>query len=221
VKYIAKGAEPASLINWKQGQIDAGIEPRWAQYQNPEKGDGRKHLLAEQGDLCCYCNRRISSSDMHIEHFMARRDHEELELEWINLLGCCSPQNLKGKKVKNQRHCGENRGHKALPFGPLDPTCETRIGYKWLGAIEAEPSTDVDAAALLQTLNLHAERLRKQREELIRLAYADVELLPEEVWLDVYVRQVGGQLPEFSGMMDWFYRNGWDKELQAAAADAF
>ncbi|GLS42710.1 retron system putative HNH endonuclease [Methylobacterium brachythecii] len=218
MKHIAKGGEPASLTAWKLKQTAAGIEPAWGDFQNPEKADGRLHLLGEQGAICCYCMGSISAGSMHIEHLEPRSIYPQIALDWPNLLGCCAPKNEKGSKLATQSHCGEYRGTSPLPVHPLQPTCETRFGYEFAGHIRPEPAGDGDASATITNLNLNSETLRNNREKLIQDAYADLEKLPEAVWLTTYIDEMNGVFPQFSAMFKWFFANHWQKEMQALAA---
>lgn len=213
MKHIQKGNAPKSLEDWIVGQKEAEIAPAYGDLQNPEKGHCRTELVAEQGGLCCYCNREISEADMHIEHLQTQTAHPELGVEWSNMLGCCKPQQLKGKHLQTQVHCGEFRGEKDVGVSPLDPNCETHFAYTLEGNIQVSSSNDLDGNLAIANLNLGAERLRSAREKVIREAYADIDTLSEAEWLAVYVERSQGTFQEFAAMLRWFYDTSWSLEF--------
>jgi uncharacterized protein (TIGR02646 family) len=215
VKLIDKGPSPITLEAWKQGQRDADLRPAFSDLQNPEKSDCRLALVAEQGAICCYCNGEISPNSMHIEHLIPQGVDESLDVEWDNLLGCCPPQNKKGRRLQTQSHCGEFRGDKILNVTPLDADCETRFGYSLHGQIRPAIPGDAAATETLKVLNLTAEALRSRRQRLIAQAYEDLGSLPMEAWLDVYVRRSSEGFHEFAAMFNWFMRDSWGAESQA------
>ena len=217
MKHIVKGAEPAELSAWKQGQTAAGLDPAWGDFQNPQKRDCRSLLLREQGAICCYCMAAIAMSSMHVEHLEPRASRPELALAWSNLLGCCAPRNRKGSKLETQSHCGEYRGTRSLAITPLQPDCETRFSYDFTGQIHPAHSTDTAARETIANLNLNAESLRDNREKMIREAYGQLGNLAEDLWLRTYVDEREGAFPEFAAMFGWFFHTRWQREVQADA----
>ena len=156
---------------------------------------------------------------MHIEHHLPREAYEQLELEWNNLLGCCAPKNLKGRKLKGQCHCGEYRGTKPLPVSPLHFNCEAHFRYTFLGVIEPEPVDNNPASQTINNLNLNAESLRSRRGALINEAYEAIEGLTEQEWLAVYVERNDNDYPEFAAMCRWFFETYWRAEKEALQSD--
>jgi uncharacterized protein (TIGR02646 family) len=157
---------------------------------------------------------------MHIEHLEPQSVRPYLDVVWTNMLGCCEPQNLRGRrtKIKTQCHCGEHRGKSPVGVSPLDPSCESQFRYTLRGDIEPEPSNNAAAKLAISNLNLRAERLRNSREALIVVAYEDLEQLSEAEWLSVYVEMQDGEFPEFTAMFQWFFDNGWRDEKRALEA---
>jgi hypothetical protein len=156
---------------------------------------------------------------MHIEHLEPRSVQPDLQMVWTNLLGCCEPQNVKGRKLRTQSHCGEYRGKSPVGVSPLDPACETQFRYRLRGVVEPEPSDNAHAKLAINNLNLRAERLRHSREVLIKSAYADVDVLTESEWLAVYVEKQEEAFPEFAAMFRWFFDDSWRDEKQALEAE--
>lgn len=50
----------------------------------------RKNLVDEQGKICCYCMRRISTNSSHIEHFLPKEIFTDKDLSYENLLASCN-----------------------------------------------------------------------------------------------------------------------------------
>lgn len=217
MQHIAKGDGPQSLDVWVQAQRNAKLTPLYRALQNPEKKDCKNELIREQGAVCCYCNRAISDASVHIEHLEARKHRPDLQVAWTNLLGCCAQQNLKGRKLQTQHHCGEFRGSAAVGISPLDRQCAANFSYSYAGSVEPEPGDNNAAILAIKNLNLNAERLIRARKAHLEEAYDDIEKLDEATWVDVYLEWHEGNSPEFAAMLLWFYEHGWREELSVLA----
>lgn len=92
-------------------------------------------LMAEQGYICCYCERRLTNDDSHIEHFRPQSDPTVDPLDFGNLLCSCQNQLKKGEP----RHCGNLKGEwfdRDLLVSPLIPGCEDRFAFTGDGEIK-------------------------------------------------------------------------------------
>lgn len=67
MKHIRKGAEPQEFTAWK-AMANASWQPTYGALSGAPKGALKQALMAEQGDICCYCERRLILDDSHIEH---------------------------------------------------------------------------------------------------------------------------------------------------------
>lgn len=160
MRHYVKGAAPESFDVWKT-QANDDWQPSYGNLQNPEKRALHQALLDEQGQLCCYCGRRIGLADSHIEHFRPQEQREDLALHFDNLLASCIRETEPGAPL----HCGHAKGHdfdEAQHVSPLDPTCEGRFGYLLTGAIL---SKDEGASYMAALLKLDIEFLRNRRGE--------------------------------------------------------
>ena len=101
MKFIDKSKEPEEFTNWK-ALANQDWQPNWDNFQKPEKNIVHNSLLQEQGYICCYCGRRISRQDSHIEHLKPRNQYPELALNYHNILASCQ----KEVKPKEPIHCG-------------------------------------------------------------------------------------------------------------------
>jgi uncharacterized protein (TIGR02646 family) len=168
MKYIKKTQEPKTLT-----QHRANTNASYDNCPTATKDDIRKALLAEQGDICCYCQQRINvtnpariGDDMKIEHFKPQNIYNgtngmpDLTLDYQNMLGACLG-------VLNQdTHCDTHKGGVEMALSPLNPRCEKLIKYrKSNGEIYSD-----DAAVnqeLNQVLNLNLQTLRDNRKEVL------------------------------------------------------
>jgi len=195
MKYIVKGAEPKRLTNWKELRND-NWEPTYQNLDTGVKIATKNELMKEQGYICCYCERRLTDEDSHIEHFRPQSDVLVDALDYSNLLSSCQKQ----LKKKEPRHCGNYKDEwfdEELLISPLDPACETRFVYTADG--EIYPSLD-DAAAIqtINHLNLDLPKLISLRAAAIA-PFLDEELSFEEVndFVTGYLKQKDGNFAEF------------------------
>jgi len=169
MKRIIKSAEPQSLVQHRANQ------PAYFDNLPPvAKDDLRQGLLSEQGYICCYCMKRIPekvekngvvSYDMKVEHFKCKDSFSELQLTYSNLLGACTGNEGKPKKLQT---CDTKKGNSTeLTINPIArlPICETLFKYNAEGEIS---SIDGDAAIdkqLNEVLNLNMQTLKDGRSE--------------------------------------------------------
>ena len=177
MRHFVKTAAPAIFDAWKAKAND-DWQPSYGNLQNPEKRALHQALLDEQGQLCCYCGRRIGLADSHIEHFRPQEQREDLALHFGNLLASCIRETEPGAPL----HCGHAKGHdfdEAQHVSPLDPTSEGRFGYLLTGAIL---SKDEGASYMAALLKLDIEFLRNRRGEALARVFdtAFIESATEE-----------------------------------------
>lgn len=174
MRYVAKNKEPDSLKAWKKLAND-DWKPSYPDLKNPEKKDLHEALIAEQGDTCCYCGRRISRADSHIEHFAPQADTPEQALEYENLLASC----IRERSRKLPLHCGHAKDEEldeSLCISPLDPACEERFKYALDGAIMPTDSADKKADYMIGLLKLGIASLRDRRQAALEGMFDDAFL---------------------------------------------
>ncbi len=165
MKRINKSSEPNSLTQYRSqsnasfGDMDTDV-----------KNELRESLLTEQGNICCYCMKRIPESirnpSSKIEHFRCQSINPQEQLNYNNmLLACCGNQG----SLKTSQTCDTSKGNKDLNplLSPLDINIENRIKYKANG----EVFTDDDKLSdeLERVLNLNQYDLVKNRENVYNL----------------------------------------------------
>lgn len=169
MKLIIKSAEPQSLVRHRANQ------PAYFDNLPPiAKDDLKRSLLSEQGYICCYCMKRIpekvkkdgvDSYDMKVEHFKCQDSFSELQLSYSNLLGACTGNEGKPKKLQT---CDTKKGNSTkltINLIAKFPNCETLFKYNAEGEIS---SINGDAAIdkqLNEILNLNMQSLKDARSE--------------------------------------------------------
>jgi uncharacterized protein (TIGR02646 family) len=154
MKQIKKSKEPASLLAHRKK-----IHSNYDNY--PEKDELRDYLLAEQGQICCYCMQRISKENMKVEHWQPQSKYSEKQLDYQNLLAACRGNE---GEPKHLQHCDTHKGEQEMTLNPLDKLIKS-IKYRKDGRIYSDdPNIDQD---LNKILNLNIQTLVNNRAEII------------------------------------------------------
>ena len=141
-------------------------QPTYRDLPSDVKRAVKAALMAEQGYICCYCERRLLDEDSHIEHFQPQHDPAVDDLSFSNLLCSCQKQIKKGEP----RHCGNLKGDwfdAALMVSPLEPGCEERFAYTGDGQIKSADSYDDGADETIRRLGLNITKLHALRRSAI------------------------------------------------------
>ena len=193
MKRIRKGSEPTALTEWKALANDAW-QPSWDKFSGSPKRATHRQLLQEQGYVCCYCGQQIKAPEdrgtavetSHIEHLHPRSTHEDLRLDYGNMLASCLGKVPKGAPL----HCGQQKGSWFTEnmVHPLRDDCESRLIYTADGRVHPADATDSAASETIQHLALDIGKLRK-----LRAAEIDAFLEPvlaDEVEIEVLTEQL-------------------------------
>lgn len=145
-------------------------KPSYADLSNQKNREikDRLHdaLLEEQGELCCYCGRKITSDNSHIEHFRPQSRYPDRSVMYNNLYSSCIKYPSKGCI----RHCGhfkDDKFNERLCISPLDAGCEERFLYTLEGEIHPRNKHDRGAGYMIDILNLNAPPLTLSRKTLL------------------------------------------------------
>lgn len=199
MRYIKKGQEPQSFVEWKAQEND-NWRPTYANLRGQIKSDLHDSLLKEQGYTCCYCGMSITRDISHIEHLQPQNDKAlvlpkdlSLAIDFSNLLVSCGFS--EGYKMSNPEyeealhclhHCGCKRGNKSLAVSPLQPACDESFRYLYDqdADVEIRPVEDPEkkefATDTIKTLNLNQTRLMAMRGGAIKGALQAIEGLTQE-----------------------------------------
>lgn len=165
MKYIVKQEEPAAFTEWKALRNDDWM-PTYKKLSGDIKSIVTAALMVEQGYICCYCERRLTDNDAHVEHFRPQHDESVDPLDFSNMLCSCQNQLKKG----DPRHCGNLKDHwfdEQLLISPLDPECEGRFSFTGDGYISSAQPTDKAATETVVRLGLDIPKLRSLRKSAI------------------------------------------------------
>jgi len=197
MKYIGKTLEPQEFTDWK-ALANEDWQPTYDDLSGDPKKAVKDALMAEQGYLCCYCERRLTEPDSHIEHFQPQNDPGVDPLDFSNLLCSCQNQIKKGEP----RHCGnlkDNWFDSDLLMSPLKPNCEDRFAFTGDGVIKPAADHDQVASVTITRLGLDIPKLNDLRAKAIEPFLAE-GLSPEEMRAFVtgyLIRDTSGQFGEF------------------------
>lgn len=162
--------------------IKKNKEPReWTKYKKTPGVDYQaipelvQSLLKEQGYICAYCMRRIPSKDKiykkdgvnfvytnedhRIEHIKSREQHDNLKLDYTNMVVCCPGH------IGTEDHCDRLKGAKDISFSPLDQQFIDTIKYSSDGTIIS--TNEAYNKEINDTLNLNTELLKKNRKAML------------------------------------------------------
>lgn len=162
--------------------IKKNKEPReWTKYKKTPGVDYQaipelvQSLLKEQGYICAYCMRRIpkkdkiykkdgvnfvyTNEDHRIEHIKSREQHDNLKLDYTNMVVCCPGH------IGTEDHCDRLKGAKDISFSPLDQQFIDTIKYSSDGTIIS--TNEAYNKEINDTLNLNTELLKKNRKAML------------------------------------------------------
>lgn len=198
MKCIVKGKEPQLFTTWKALCNSGGNPPTYAALSGAAKRAVKDALMAEQGYICCYCERHLTDNDSHIEHFRPQSDAAVHPLNYDNLL--CSCQNNPKKGIP--RHCGvlkDDWFDETQLISPLDSSCETRFVFTGDGRISPAHTTDRAAEETISRLGLDIPKLTDLRQKVIE-PFLEETLTPSEMqrFVDCYLQKdAQGRFGEF------------------------
>ncbi len=203
---IIKEGEPQEFIDWKKkDKMYVKGKPNWDRLPSSIKNILREKISREQGFICCYCERRITSNDFHLEHLKPKdgSKYPLLQLDYDNLLCSCQLELEKGEP----RHCGNGKGSwydEAKFVSPLQADCENRFKYTYDGQIFPSDSNDDAAITTIARLRLDIDKLNKFRENAIEpFLNLDSSLSQDE--LNSFVHGYLAEKSEFGGKFNEFY----------------
>ncbi|MBR8828894.1 MAG: TIGR02646 family protein [Gomphosphaeria aponina SAG 52.96 = DSM 107014] len=203
MKYIKKEQPPQTFTHWK-AQENEDWKPHWDNFRGKEKFAVHNTLLKEQGYICCYCGRRISSKTSHIEHLKPRTNYPNLALEYGNLLASCQGESEEPPPIPV--HCGHKKKDwydKQLMVSPLDNNCADFFRFTEAGEILPKNDPDKQAAiTTIERLGLNIDKLKKMRKKAIEAILDVIEKEEIEALIKGFeTPDLEGKYEEFSGAL--------------------
>ena len=192
MKKISKEPSPEWFETWKhEFQSTNG---RRADYKNDfavDDSDGRarrrrlrENLIKEQGQICCYCMKRIFLDNSHIEHFRPKIHFPNKDLEYDNLFASCNGAGT----IYLDEHCGHKKeewwAQELIP--PTDNEVENIFKYSIDGKIHSTPKrpTTRIAQEMIKNMGLDSFHLERERRQAIEAS----EVFDEEVYSEDDIR---------------------------------
>jgi uncharacterized protein (TIGR02646 family) len=169
MKCIIKKQEPQESIDWKSNdKMFQKGKPNWNRFPTNLKDALRAEISKEQGYICCYCERRISNNDFHLEHIKPKgiKAYSNLQLDYLNLICSCQLELEKGER----RHCGNSKASWYVEnefVSPLELDCEKRFKYSGDGQIYPIDENDLTAKKTIEKLKLDIDKLNSLRSSAI------------------------------------------------------
>lgn len=165
MKNIVKDQNTPDFDKWKASAND-DWQPTYEDLSGTTKEEVKFSLMQEQGYICCYCERRLTDDDSHIEHFNPRSNNAVNPLDYANILCSCQNQLEQGEP----RHCGHLKGDwfdNQLLVSPLDPDCVGHFAYTADGKIQPARKSDDAATRTIEKLGLNINKLNALRKKAI------------------------------------------------------
>ena len=204
MRSIRKNEEPRSLITYRRTP--------GADFKGLNKSDIKESLLKEQGHLCCYCMRRIQSTNMKVEHWKSQESYPELQLDYGNMLAACMGN--EGTAPKGQT-CDTRKADSALLYNPANPAhdVESRIAFTGTGRIFA-PDDDLFDEQLNEVLNLNEAHLVDNRSDVVEAVHELLDVKAgrrnkrqiQRLLHNVQARDKDGCFREYSGVAVFFLK---------------
>ena len=214
MKHIVKNQNTPGFDKWK-ASVNENWQPTYDGLRDPEKKEVKDSLMKEQGKICCYCERRLTDEDSHIEHFNPRSNNAVNPLDYANMLCSCQNRLEQGKP----RHCGNLKGDwfdNQLLVSPLDPDCEGYFAYTADGKIQPARESDDAARMTIEKLGLNINKLSALRKKAIE-PFLDENLSEQEFsqFVSGYlIKNTGEMFGEFWKTIEYiFVQNVWNKEI--------
>lgn len=211
MKYIEKRKPPESLERYKE---TAGAN--FDDLPSNVKSELKQQLADEQGDICCYCGKRIFP-DHHsvIEHLLPKGDqrYTHLQLAYSNLMCSCDggEQERTGRTKREKKlfpsHCDDKKNDSIIPVTPLDENVESLFSYDDEGHIYGRTP---DARKTIEILNLDCSTIVHRRKAAFD-AYTFLKLASDEEWESEIIRlskrNKDNQYEEYCFAVTYFIKN--------------
>lgn len=205
MKRIVKEMPPVWFENWKNNfKITNGREPHYKNNFATNDTDGisrrrdlRDALIKEQGEICCYCMKKIDVDSSHIEHFFPKEQFRDIDLSYDNLFASC---NGEGSSIIYDEYCGHRKDNwwREDMISPTDIEVEKVFKYAPNGKISSVNgrTTSNIAQEMIHNLGLDSYHLERSRREAIEASevFDDVEYSEEEIrnFIDYYSNKDNG-----------------------------
>lgn len=216
MKRINKQKPPQWFENWKRSfKIENNRDAHYKNDFSTDDEDGknrrqrlREDLVNEQGKICCYCMRRISTNSSHIEHFFPQEIFTDKDLSYKNLLASCNGEET---VVINDEHCGHRKNNwwREDMISPTDVEVEKIFRYLPNGkvnTVKGRAASNI-AQEMIHNLGLDSFHLERERRQAIQASevFDDIEYSEEEIrdFIEYYSnKDNGAYMPYCKAIID-------------------
>ncbi|MGL5034839.1 MAG: retron system putative HNH endonuclease [Microcystaceae cyanobacterium] len=182
MRYIKKQEIPQAFSGWKHNNPDANYDK--LKKTKTIKRLVKQSLLIEQGNICCYCQKRITLDNSHIEHFKPqdKNYYPELALDYGNLLASCQKEPTK-EEPQSCGHKKKNWYDERLIVSPFLLDCADYFCYTEAGDVSPSQALDKNEAANATIINLGLKdsKLKRARKKAIEGLFEDQQLDREDI----------------------------------------
>lgn len=208
MRKINKGQEPRE---WTEYRLTPGVD-----YQAiPELRDS---LLKEQGYICAYCMRHIPVRDTNsdetsrIEHILSRENHDDLKLDYSNMVICCPGA------IDRKFHCDKLKESNDITFDLFSDHFISTLSYSSKSG-EIKCSNSVHSTEIKNILNLNNGLLKKNRAKTLK---GVIDILERIGWTKANITKQyniwnttnsQGAFNEYCGIVTWYL----EKKLRQCA----
>ena len=185
MRYVKKISSPAFFEVCKTNLLEnAG----WHEfYENQELSECKKalhqHLIAEQAELCIYCERKISKDISHVEHIHPKDvsgKFAHLTFAYTNLVASCNgdlcdTDNKKVYKPEDVHSCGHKKANDFNEKQFINPVQDENIGeffkYNKDTGVMSAANENARAEYTINLLNLNCIRLQNDRVNAVQAVF--------------------------------------------------
>ena len=167
---LSHDPEPDFLKDFKAEYQELTVDDFNSEEFHPIKVNVKSHLYSIQGNICVYCERKISDFSLlqidHIKPKAGANAHPNLCFEYTNYAISC---------IQQQKHnvtCGQQKKSSLLEVEPTAPDCNTFFALNTDGVISPAPGYSRKKTNNLKDMN---SRLGLNRPMLVNLRQKRIE----------------------------------------------
>lgn len=190
MRQIHKNAAPIWFEDWKKTFVLMnGRNPHYLDLTDSLRIKLRGVIVQEQGNICCYCMRRINQKSSHIEHYKPRDLFQEEDLSYDNMFASCPGQPYEVNLLNQHCDSKKNNWYDERFPKPTDSEFEKCISYRINGFADPYHKIGDDRHSLekefIEKVGLNAPYLIRNRRQVIEKSeIMDEAEYSNDDWMD-------------------------------------
>ena len=185
MRYVKKISSP---VFFEVCKTNLPENAEWYEFsENQELSECKKalhqHLIAEQAELCIYCERKISKDISHVEHIHPKDvsgKFAHLTFAYTNLVASCNgdlcdTDNKKVYKPEDVHSCGHKKANDFNEKQFINPVQDENIGeffkYNKDTGVMSAANENARAEYTINLLNLNCIRLQNDRVNAVQAVF--------------------------------------------------